>query len=264
MAFHPKAARHTNSAFAPLSVVSGDDVTINITSCLQIQRSNSSDIAVELGHGLVQQMDRIVCLNSGVLQYRTPAHFYIDDKYRTIYFPKLHDKIIGVIEDRGGDVYKVNIFSGSPAILPRLAFQGATKRNRPDLKKGDMIYCQVSSVDPDLDVELTCISSSGVKKDWASGEAIFGGLVDGILLNTTISYSNTLLRPDSVVLNILGQHLCFEVAIGMNGGIWLKAASPIEMIIIRNALLNSEGLDNIAATACIEVLLSRLGKKMGT
>lgn len=77
-----------------------------------------------------------------------------------------------VLQDRGGDFYRVNIFSGSSAILNKLSFEGATKRNKPELKKGDVIYARVTLAHKDLDTELSCMSSSGPKKEWSSGETV--------------------------------------------------------------------------------------------
>lgn len=69
-----------------------------------------------------------------------------------LYFPKVGDQLVGVIEDKGGDFYKVNIFCGYIAMLPRLGFDGATKRNRPELNRGDTIYCRVVFAEKGLDV----------------------------------------------------------------------------------------------------------------
>jgi exosome complex component RRP40 len=80
--------------------------------------------------------------------------------------------VVGIIEEKTADYYRVNIFSGSVAILNRLAFEGATKRNKPELKVGDVIYCRVSLAHRDLDTELTCISASSNKKSWSSGESV--------------------------------------------------------------------------------------------
>lgn len=80
--------------------------------------------------------------------------------------------MVGIIEDKGGDYYRVNICSGSIALLHRLGFEGASKRNKPELRVGDIVYCKVSLAHRHLDTELTCISSSGVKKGWSSGEAV--------------------------------------------------------------------------------------------
>lgn len=88
------------------------------------------------------------------------------------YTPKTGDQVVGIIEDKGGDFYRVNICSGATALLNRLGFEGASKRNKPELKVGDVVYCRVSLANKHLDTELTCISSSGVKKGWSSGEAV--------------------------------------------------------------------------------------------
>jgi exosome complex RNA-binding protein Rrp4 len=80
--------------------------------------------------------------------------------------------VVGIIDDKGGDYYRVNIFSGSISLLSRLGFEGASKRNKPELKVGDVVYCKVTLAHKHLDTELTCISSSGVKKGWSSGEAV--------------------------------------------------------------------------------------------
>jgi exosome complex component RRP40 len=79
---------------------------------------------------------------------------------------------VGIIEDKGGDFYRVNILSGSAAMLNRLNFEGASKRNKPELRVGDIVYCKVSLAHKHLDTELTCISTSGIKKGWSSGEAV--------------------------------------------------------------------------------------------
>jgi exosome complex component RRP40 len=85
--------------------------------------------------------------------------------------------VVGVVEDKGGDFYKVNIFAGAPALLDRLAFDGATKRNKPELRRGDIVYARVTMADRDLDTELSCMVSSGPKKDWSSGECVSGFVV---------------------------------------------------------------------------------------
>lgn len=68
--------------------------------------------------------------------------------------------MVGVVTDRGGDNYKVNIGSPAPALLNRLAFEGATKRNKPTLKAGDVIYARVITANKHMDTELSCIGNS--------------------------------------------------------------------------------------------------------
>lgn len=52
------------------------------------------------------------------------------------------------------------------------------------------------------------------------------------------------LNPDCVLLKLLGKRLSFEVAIGMNGRLWIKARSISETIAIANAISASEYMSN--------------------
>lgn len=252
MSFLNKGVRNIDTEYTPIDCLPGDCITSKVTKLRK---------DIDLGHGLEQIDDEVVCTHAGVLRYRAPAHYFIEDNYRTILCPKVGDQVVGIVEDRGSEFYKINIFTGSPATLNRLAFEGATKRNRPDLKRGDVVYCRILNIDKDVDIELTCISSSGVKKDWASGEAIYGSLVAGLIIKVPPSYSNKMLHPQNIVLNSLGKNLPFEVAIGMNGAIWFKANSPAETIIIRNCILNAQSMDDpTTIEAMVEVLIARFHK----
>jgi exosome complex component RRP40 len=50
------------------------------------------------------------------------------------YIPARGDSVIGIVMAKGGDNFRVDIGSSEPASLSYLAFEGATKRNRPDVK----------------------------------------------------------------------------------------------------------------------------------
>lgn len=45
-----------------------------------------------------------------------------------------NEKVIGIITNKGGESYQVDIGSCMAASLPFLAFEGATKKNKPQLK----------------------------------------------------------------------------------------------------------------------------------
>ena len=49
------------------------------------------------------------------------------------YVPVKGDRVLGVVV-RTGRVHRVDIGGALPAALPELAFQGATKRNKPSLQ----------------------------------------------------------------------------------------------------------------------------------
>ncbi len=50
------------------------------------------------------------------------------------YIPAAQESVLGQIISRAGEGYRVDIGAAHPASLDGLAFEGATKRNRPNLK----------------------------------------------------------------------------------------------------------------------------------
>lgn len=53
------------------------------------------------------------------------------------------------------------------------------------------------------------------------------------------------------------RHLSFEVAIGLNGVVWLRSNGNrcIDMVVIRNALLSGESLDTAQSIALVDELV---------
>jgi exosome complex component RRP40 len=50
------------------------------------------------------------------------------------YVPAPQELVIGVVTQKVGEGYRVDVGSAHPASLDGLAFEGATKRNKPNLK----------------------------------------------------------------------------------------------------------------------------------
>lgn len=240
-------------SFHARAVCPGDDVTDVIT-----EREEGG--VVKLGVGLSLNDDqRIKCHLAGTLNFKPPCTYWIHANLKQ-YESKVGNQVIGIIEEKGGDYYKVNIFNGGSSILNRLAFEGATKRNKPELKRGDVIYAHVKLAHKDLDTELTCVSTSGIKKEWSSGETVYGDLQEGILVRVSLSFARSLLSQNCVVLKALERYFEFECCVGMNGAIWIKAAKLHEMIAIRNAIINSEDLDEFQVEALVDRVCRRWKK----
>ena len=55
------------------------------------------------------------------------------------------------------DEYRVDIGSSAYASLPTLAFNGATKRNRPRIDVGALVYTRVTLANKDLEPEVSFI-----------------------------------------------------------------------------------------------------------
>uniref|UniRef100_A0A665UJR4 Exosome component 3 n=1 Tax=Echeneis naucrates TaxID=173247 RepID=A0A665UJR4_ECHNA len=129
---------------------------------------------VVCGPGLRRSGDRLLVCKSGVLRHKQPNVFWIDSQQRR-YVPAKGETVIGIVTAKSGDIFKVDVGGSEAASLSYLAFEGATKRNRPNVQVGDLVFAQFIVANKDMEPELTCIDSSGR----ANGMGVFGagGLV---------------------------------------------------------------------------------------
>lgn len=79
-------------------------------------------------------------------------------------------------------------------------------------------------------------------------------LVNGYLFSCPISLCHNLLDTESFILKCLQKILSFEVAIGVNGRVWVNSKLPLHVILISNAILNSHGMNNDKIEAMIQQL----------
>lgn len=61
-----------------------------------------------------------------------------------------------------------------------------------------------------------------------------------------------------VLMPCCDRHLAFEVAVGMNGLVWILSRSAEECVIIRNAILNSLDLDTFHTEAMVDILMEKM------
>jgi exosome complex component RRP40 len=189
-----------------------------------------------LGPGLSQSESDIYAHRGGLLRSQPESNRWWIEGNKKRYVPAVGEPVIGQIVSRHVEEYKVDIGSAHMAILPVLAFEGATKKNRPDLKVGALVYARVSFADKDMEPEIECFNSTTERSEG------YGELKDGFLITCSLGHCLRLLRPNAAILRALGQHIPFELAIGVNGRIWLRADSIDHTIIVANAILRSEGI----------------------
>lgn len=77
------------------------------------------------------------------------------------YIPSTGDDVVGVVLERHAENFVVDIGAPFPAVLNSLAFEGATRRNRPKLAEGDLVYARVVLAHQDIDTEVSCTDSGG-------------------------------------------------------------------------------------------------------
>ena len=151
-----------------------------------------------------------------------------------------------------------------PALLSNLEFEGSTKRNRPYLKPGAVVYARVTStvLDPILSCKLGPKDVGIVsRKDWMTNEGLYGELKGGTLQKIPLGLARELLSPHSVVLAELSK-LPFEVCIGVNGYLWIHSEHPSYTILVSNAIVNSQVLTEEQTRGMVRSLIKTVNQQM--
>ena len=119
--------------------------------------------AVILGPRLKrEQGGRVVAVRAGLLSRKdsTPPVFWLDSRGKR-YVAARGENVIGVITGKAGDAdaFRVKIGTSKPASLSSLGFEGATKKNRPDMNVGDLVYGKLLVASRDMEPGLVCVDS---------------------------------------------------------------------------------------------------------
>jgi len=143
--------------------------------------------------------------------------------------------------------FVVDVGGPFKAVLPALAFENATRRNRrvlrrgagllshprlpsPALVVGSLVYCRVEVAPRDADPQLTCVDASGK----AAG---MGPLLGGLPFDLPTGAARRLLaRPPPPALAALGAALAFELVVGVNGRCWVAAPDTASCVLVAAAL----------------------------
>ncbi|XP_018319050.1 exosome complex component RRP40 [Agrilus planipennis] len=177
--------------------------------------------------------NKLQITRAGILSFKTPNVYWVESLQKR-YVPKKGDLVVGVVSKKAGDVLKVDICSSELASLSTLAFEGATKKQRPDLQVGDCVYARLLSAHREMEPELVCVDSY-----YKAGK--LGPLsVDGFLTTVSLNLVNRLLNIENPLLRTLGKKYVYEIAVGMNGRVWINARSTKDILAIVTALQAAE------------------------
>ncbi|XP_001605422.1 exosome complex component RRP40 [Nasonia vitripennis] len=188
---------------------------------------------VILGPGLRTDGETVYACKAGILKKRISIYYV--DSYQKRYIPSQGENVVGVVTQKAGDIFRVDIGANEPAALSYLGFEGASKRNRPDVQVGDIVYAKLIVASKDMESELVCVDSFGKKGK-------LGVLSpNGMLLTCSLSLVRKILKANCPLLRLLSEELKYEIAVGMNGKIWIKSKSSVEdTIAVANAILAAE------------------------
>ena len=234
----------------PLILLPGDEVPSD-----HLPATNSNPLKLGPGLRLLSQPSAKGTASKHVLTATQAGLVTTDAKRNTVsllsfsnrrYIPTPNDLIIAQIHHSSPDYFHCMVTPHTAhALLGQLSFEGATKKTRPMLKPGELVYARVSSVGlgAGAEVELTCVNP-------ATGKAEPGGLgplVGGMVFDVSTGLAARLLRASSssadqndavdglVILSELGKKLeglgGFEIAVGRNGKVWVDCSNAGESAV---------------------------------
>ncbi|KAJ7288227.1 exosome complex exonuclease RRP40 [Mycena rebaudengoi] len=203
------------------------------------QHVPAQHVNLKLGPGLLQvgssttgasTSQAIIATRAGTLNHSANgSKWWVENNSRR-YVPAPQESVIGVIIQKVGEGFRVDIGSAHMASLDGLAFEGATKRNRPNLKVGNLVYARISLAHKDMEPELECFDAQTRK---AEG---FGELKGGFMVRCSLGMCRQLLDSKHFLLPLLGARFPLEAAVGVNGRVWISAKDVPETIAIARCI----------------------------
>ncbi|ERM95158.1 hypothetical protein AMTRI_Chr07g81730 [Amborella trichopoda] len=223
--------------------VAPGDVVLDLT--------NMANQTLKLGGGLRQECDAIIVTKAGRFKFSKPNKYWVESSQKR-YVPCVEDTVLGIVVDSKADNFLVDIKGPTLGFLPVLAFEGGTRRNVPKFEIGTVLYLRVVKANTGMNPELSCTDATGKASE-------FGPIKDGYMFESSTGLARLLLsRPTCPVLDALGKKLSFEIAVGLNGRVWVNASSPSTVILVANAIMSAEFLSGAQQRILVEKLLQRV------
>ncbi|KDN51376.1 hypothetical protein K437DRAFT_233119 [Tilletiaria anomala UBC 951] len=238
-----------------IRVVPGDVTTVPPSNAGE----PSSSSAVRVGPGLLRGVSmstrgasatttQLVATKAGILGAVRPVDKgkgkakgvegrWIESDTRR-YTPQVGDSVVCQITNRNPETYICTLLTSyHHCTLPALSFEGATKRSKPNLKIGTLIYAKIIQADRHSEPELTCVDPQTGKAD-GLGELKVNERDEGIcrIYNISLALASSLLVPSHPLLPSLSTQFPFEAAVGHNGIVWVRAATPRHVVAVGKVL----------------------------
>ena len=207
---------------------------------------------IVLGPGLSREGSNVYATKCGVLRKKRPLthDIYWVDTHSKRYVPVKGEYVLGIVVAKAGDAFRVDIGAAEYASLSYLAFEGATKKNRPLVNLGDVVYARLIVASRDMEAELVCVDSYGKR----AGMGVIGSADpstpstnssdNSFLFSVPLNLVRKLLSKSCVLLNALGKYIAYEIAVGMNGRIWIRGKTVRDTICLANAISVAEHMTN--------------------
>ena len=172
--------------------------------------------------------------------------------------PAVGDLIIATVNNSAGESFNCLITPHTPyALLPQLAFEGATRKTRPVLAPSSLVYARVTNAGKESSAELTCVSPSTGKSEG------LGPLKGGMVFPISLGMARRLLagkKGGVRVLEGLAEKVGFEVAVGRNGVLWVDGGKVRLTLAIGRAVqeVDEKALGEAGQKKVVEKVLKHL------
>ena len=207
-------------------VLPGDIIALSILPS-PLDSSNS----ITLGPGLHYDKDTNAFTSHacGHVRELSSLTYYVDGHRAAPSSLATGDLVLGVVVRRQPESLLVDIGYSQLASLSLYDFEGSTKRTKPNVNRGDVIYGQLK-MSGACQPQITCVNDDGK----ADGMGVLHE--SGYLFDIPIDIANDLIHHDNL-LQELGSEIPYEITIGANGRVWIKAATTKTMTVLRKILL---------------------------
>lgn len=179
--------------------------------------------------------------------------------YGKHYTPTIDDVIIGVITQKSYDNYKLDINTSQEAVLGLTEFEGATRKTKPNLQVGDIVFAKVILDNKFHNTVLTCKCEENIK-NWSSGESTFGQLNGGNMYSLDRIKCIKLINNNKIIKRIQ-DYIDVEVCIGMNGRIWISTVEDVNNMKVFDVISRSFNEDEESIEKYINVIFNLDNKK---
>ncbi|UJR38181.1 hypothetical protein I4U23_030856 [Adineta vaga] len=190
-----------------------------------------SSNAITLGPGLHYDKDTGAFTSHSCGHIREPSSltYYVDGHRPSASTLSTDDLVLGIVVRRQIESLLVDIGYNELASLSLYDFEGSTKRTKPNVDRGDVIYGRLK-IDGECQPQIVCVNEDGK----ADGMGVLHE--NGYLFDLPIDAANDLIEHDNL-LKELGNEIPYEIAIGANGRVWIKATTTRTMIALRKIFL---------------------------
>lgn len=168
------------------------------------------------------------------------------------------DLVIATVNNSAGESFNCFITPNTPfATLPQLAFEGATRKTRPQLTANSLVYARVTNAGKESSPEITCVDPSTGKSEG------LGPLKGGMVFKISLGMARRLLagkKGGVTVLEGLSEKVGFEVAIGRNGVLWVDGGKVKATLAIGRAVqeIDEKALGETGQKKVVEKVLRNL------